>query len=761
MKRRKKESWQTAQKRAGASLESAQSDPPLVTTPSRNLPWGDPSRGDIRIRSIDWPLLACLAILVAGTIAVYSRTFTVPLIYDDRMAIAENRSIQQLWPVWRVLSPPNDAGVGWRPLLNLSFAINYAFGGTAVAGYHLVNLLIHTLASVTLFALVRRTLRRPILVERFGSFATPLGLAVAAIWSWHPVQTESVTYISQRAESMMGLFYMLTLYCFIRGAETGDKGNARIWFSLSFLTCVAGAATKEVIITAPLVAFLYDRTFISGSITGAWRRHWRPCLALTAAMLLLGHRIMGLQGGSVVNGIGFGGRVPWWNYGLTECRVIFKYLRLTFWPSPLVFDYGVCVPCRLSEIWPYALAMASLLAVALVSLRRSPALGFLACWFFLILAPTSSIVPIITQSMAESRLYLPLAGVVSFAVLGAFNLAGRRILPVFGVAAVALGLLSVQRNRDYLSAGAIWSDTVAKCPGNERAHNNLGNIWLDLPGHLDDAAAQFEEAVRLKPNFAEAHHNLGLAWSRMPDRLSDAIAQFEEAVRLKPDLAEAHNNLGSALERIPGRMNDAIAQFEDAVRIKPDYLDAHYNLGFAWFKVPGHLNDAISQYEEAVRIKPDFAEAHYDLGYAWLNVPGRQSDAIAQFEDAVHLKPDFAEAHFNLGCAWLNVPGRLNDAVAQFEDTVRLTPDFAEAHYNLGFALLNVPGRLSDAIAQFEEALRLKPNFAEAHYRLALALSKMPGRSDDAKAQLEDVLRLQPENEAAKGLLRIIQSSPR
>jgi len=193
-------------------------------------------------RRADWAGLASGAIIAAGAVAVYGRTFSVPLLFDDISSIADNPSIRRLWPIWPALSPPNEAGVGGRPLLNLSYAANYAAGGAGVFGYHLINLCIHVLAAWTLFALVRHTLRRPILAERFGSAANSLALAISAIWAWHPVQTESVTYLSQRAESMMGLFYLLTLYCFMRGTEPGPDGKSgrRIWFTLSFLACLAG-----------------------------------------------------------------------------------------------------------------------------------------------------------------------------------------------------------------------------------------------------------------------------------------------------------------------------------------------------------------------------------------------------------------------------------------------------------------------------------------------------------------------------------------
>jgi tetratricopeptide (TPR) repeat protein len=542
---------------------------------------------------------AAWGILAAGTIAVYIRTFSVPFLFDDRTSIGENLSIRRLWPIWAALKPPISAGIGGRPLLNLSYALNYAFGGTGVFGYHLVNLVVHVLAALTLYGLVRRTLLRPVLAERFGSAATALALAVSAIWAWHPVQTESVTYLSQRAESLMGLFYLLTLYCFVRGAcdERGGFGR-RGWFSLSVLACLAGVGTKEIIATAPLLVFLYDRTFISGSFSSAWRRHWPVLAALSATWLPLSLLMAGLQHRSV----GFGLGVTWWAYGLTECRVILKYICLALWPHPLIFDYGPYAATPLSGLWPYVLVLVSLLAATVVALRRRPSIGFAACWFFLVLAPASSIIPIAGQPMAENRLYLPLAGVVGLVIFAVYGLAGRRALPAFAVVAAALGLASVQRNRAYASELAIWSDTVANNAGNPRAHNYLGNAFSAMPGRINDAVAQYDEALRLEPGYAEAHNNLGAALVTIPGRLEDAIAQYELAVHWNPAYAEAYRNLGNALALMPRHLNDAIARYYEALRLNPDLAGAHSDLGNALARQPGRLNAAIAQFEKACEL---------------------------------------------------------------------------------------------------------------------------------------------------------------
>jgi Flp pilus assembly protein TadD len=592
----------------------------------------------------DGPCLLGAAILAAGTVAVYSRTFSVPLLYDDFWSIEANPSIRRLWPIWAALQPPDGAGVGGRPLLNLSFALNYAFGGDSPLGYHVANLVIHVLAALTLFGLVRRTLQRPRLAARFGPAAPPLALAVGAIWAWHPLQTVSVTYISERAESLMGLFYLLTLYCFVRGAENEAKGAGRLWFALSVVACLAGTATKEVVATAPLMIFLYDRTFVSGSFSAAWRRHGRLYIALAVSLFPVGHRLLVLHQGGVVAGVGFGGGISWWAYALTECRVVTRYLLLAFWPHPLIFDYGRCLPIHLSEVWPYALVLASLLAASAIALRRSPAVGYAFCWFFIILAPTSSVIPIVGQSMAENRMYLPLAGVIAVVVLGGYALVGRPGLAFFAVVAAALGLASFQRNRDYASELAIWSDTVAKVPANARAHGNLGRVLARMPGRLEDAIAQYQAALRLDPSAAEVHVNLGNLWFRAPGQMDRAIAEYGEALRLRPDDADAHYDLACGLARVPGRLDDAVAQYEEAVRLRPDFVAALLNLANALMKIPGRSDEAITRFEAVLRQRPDWAEAHLDLAIALLDTTDRSDEARAQLQETLRLEPGNDEA---------------------------------------------------------------------------------------------------------------------
>ena len=573
-----------------------------------------------------------LLVVAAGLLA-YHNSFTGPFIFDDVPSIQENATIRHLWPIWPVLSQPPPAGVGGRPIVNVSLAINYALGATSVQGYHALNLAIHILAALTLFGVVRRTLLQPALRKRFGPVADGLALATAVMWTAHPLQTEAVTYVSQRAESLMGLFYLLTLYCFIRGTESPRAG---FWFTLSIVVCLLGMATKEVMVTAPLMVLLYDRTFIAGSFRAAWTQRRRLYVGLGGTWLLLGYLMAGVH----QRGVGYGFGVTWQAYALTECWVVVNYLWLALWPHPLVFDYGRdIIVGQVADAAPYALILLLLLSAVAIGLKRWPAIGFLGAWFLVILAPTSSVVPVAYQPMAENRMYLPLAAVVVLAVMGIHALVGRRTVVVVVALVIGLGALTWRRNQDYRSTLTIWSDTVAKRPDNGRAHYNLGfALWQ--AGKATEAIGQYEQALRVKPDFAEAHYNLGFAlWQA--GKAQEAMKHWEQALRIKPDYAEAHYNLGNALVQA-GKATEAIGQYEQALRVKPDYAEAHSNLGFALWQA-GKMQEAMEHWEQALRIKPDYAEAHYNLANALVQA-GKVTEAIGQYEQALRINPDDAEA---------------------------------------------------------------------------------------------------------------------
>jgi tetratricopeptide (TPR) repeat protein len=708
------------------------------------------------------PVFVADGLLVLAGLAVYANSFSGPFVFDDTYSIPLNGTIRRLATA---LAPPgNGTTVSGRPLLNFSFALNYAISGLNVWSYHALNLLIHVLAGLTLFGIVRRTLALPIVANHCRSLlagdplratsgakpaegesrassllqsqALPLAFAVALLWTLHPLQTESVTYIVQRSESLMGLFYWLTLYCFIRGATSARAGA---WIALSLLACLAGMATKEVMVSAPVMVLLYDRTFLAGSFREAWRRRGRWYLGLAATWLLLGWLVVGAanRGGTA----GFGVGVGFWQYAATQFEAVACYLWLALWPHPLIVDYGARWVSSISDVVPYAMVVAMVVAGTAVALWRRPALGFCGAWFLAILAPTS-LVPGIRQTIVEHRMYLALAPVIVLLVLGLNALLRRRVWVLLLVIAVGWGSITVQRNCDYRSDLVLWRDTVARHPGNSGPHLSLGDALFER-GQPAAALAQFEEALRLSPGDADAYYNAANALVRL-GRMDEAIGHYQAALQLRPDYFDAHTNLGETFLRT-GRFPEAVKQYEAAVLLEPELPEAYYNLGNALDRA-GRLPAAIRELEWAVRLRPDYSEAHNNLGNLFTR-GGNVAAAVAQYEAAVRADPANVEAHSNFGTALWKMQ-RLPEAAKQFERVLRLQPDSAEAAQNLGTIYLHL-NRLAEAETQFERVLRLQPVNAAAHRDLGIILGRS-GRYQEAAGHLQAALQTDPNDALAR-----------
>jgi tetratricopeptide (TPR) repeat protein len=588
-------------------------------------------------RTPAWITFAAAGVLTAAALLAYGNTFSVPLLFDDVTSIATNPTLHHFGDAFW---PPTNRTVTGRPVLNVSLALNYAFGGSAVGGYHAANLAIHIFSGLALFGITRRTL-----LPRQPAAATAIGFSAALLWIVHPLGTAAVTYIAQRAESLMALFYLLTLYCFIRGTGDGSRKWSP-WFGWAAAACLLGMATKEVMASAPLMVLLYDRTFIAGSFRGALRQRGRVHALLASTWLLLAFLAVTTQ---VRNAAGSSDAVPpAWHYALTQFPAIVHYLGLCFWPYPLVFDYGTALAAPSLAVLLSAVLVAALLAAVAWALIKVPALGFPGACFFAVLAPSSSFVPIAGETMADFRMYLPLACVATLTAAALFRYLGRTALPVCLVLSAALGLVSRVRNEDYASAERIWSDTVAKAPGNARAHSNLGALLLNEPGKTQEAIAQSEEALRLLPDSAPGHVDLANALSRDPALIGDAITHYREAIRINPRLYGAHVGLGNALSRVPETRDEAIGEYTEALRLKPDSAEAHFDLGNALSRTPGRNEEAIDHYRQALRLKPDFAEAHFGLAVALLDQPGGKLEAEAQLEEGLRLHPSDKQAQYIL-----------------------------------------------------------------------------------------------------------------
>jgi tetratricopeptide (TPR) repeat protein len=571
------------------------------------------------VRCLPWLLV------LAGAVAYYN-SFSGPFVYDDKHAILENPHIRTLWPLSNATKAPPQSPVSARPIVSLTLAINYAISKYDVWSYHLFNLLIHLLAGVTLYGIIKRTLLTEPLKEKFAKHASILAWAAAAIWLVHPVQTDSVTYVIQRTESLMGLFYLLTLYLAIRAMQ--ENRNV-FWVVLSVICCALGMATKEVMVTAPLIVLLYDRTFASGSFLYALKRRRVLYLGLAATWIILFALVIT---GPRTKSVGFSVGISSLEYAKNQAIMLVKYIKLVFWPHPLILDYGQPFPVPFSRAAPYIVIVTSLLIVTVITFLVKPVPGFVGLWFFLVLAPSSSFVPIITEVGAERRMYLPLASIVAAVVMLGYLLL-RHIPGVFmrdlrgsffgliekvkykagifviTIIIVSLVVVTVRRNNDYRSGISILQSSINAMPENARAYLNLGRVF-ESQGSIYEAIEYYQKAIRLQPNFAMAHYNLGQAFSQL-NMTSLAIKHYRRSISINPLFFAAHNNLATALVS-EGKIEEASEHYEKALELAPDSAMVHYN--FAIFQNSlGRTEKARLHFQKALEINPDFEKAQKQL----------------------------------------------------------------------------------------------------------------------------------------------------
>ena len=575
----------------------------------------------------DW--FFCL-ILAVVTMLAYQPAWHGGLLWDDDANIAtpELRSLDGLRRIWFVPRTTQQ----YYPLLYSSSWLQERFWGDSTTGYHLVNLLLH-IGCVVLVLKILRFLRIP-------------GAELATIiFALHPVNVETVAWITERKNTLSGFFALAATLWYLKF----DESRSRRTYALAIGLFLLGLLSKTAIVTLPLallVIFWWKRGAIS------WRRDVVPLIPfffLSAAAGLMtcwveyvniAYRARTLDF-SLVDRCLIAGRAFWFQLG--------KVL----WPSNLMFIYPRWeINARVWWQYLFPIAVLGLLGI-LWSLRRwsrAPLAGVLIYIFLLL--PTLGFLnqyAFIYSFVTDHWQYLACLGIITPCASGIVLLAGRfkrwqawlepgvTLLLIGG----ALFLLTSQQSRMYTDIETLYRTTIARNPGCWMAYVNLGDI-LYQANRIPEAMDLFNQALRIKP--AVAHYSLGNGLVRT-GRTSEAIEQYKQALRVDPDYAEAHNNLGNAL-LLTGRTSEAIEEYRQALRINPDYANAHNNLGNALVQT-GRPSEAIDQYKQALRNEPNSAAAHNNLGAALAQM-GRISEAIEQLKAALRINPNHADARNNL-----------------------------------------------------------------------------------------------------------------
>jgi Flp pilus assembly protein TadD len=684
-----------------------------------------------------------MALLAISVLLVYSNTLKGPFAYDDYTDVLQNTSIRHLWPL-RDVFYISGKGCVTRPIANLSFALDYAIGGLRPFPFHLTNLLIHLGAVLALFGVMHRALALPVFGNRFSEYIPALSLVIASFWGLHPLNTESVSYITQRYESLMGLFVLLTFYCLLRGARSSKP---LAWQILGGLSCLLALGSKEVAVSLPVLILLFDVIFISRSFRSGWKErrvlYIGFLLAWVCFVLIQTHTPKRQFAGLELT-------TPWWRYALNQPAVILHYLKLTIWPHPLVFDYFWRIAATWRPLVPGLVAMIGLLGFTAWALLRKPMAGFLPLAFFAILAPTSSVMPILDLAV-EHRMYLPLVPVVISLILcihlGWVKLrshrpalgAPMRATLLLGVAFLisSLGILTYLRNEDFRDPMDLWRSVVEAVPSNPRAHNNYAYNLIEA-GYRQEALNEYARAVELAPGTPLFQSNYGLTLAKV-GRYQEALEHLRIAVKLEPTNARYMVNLANVLT-MKGSLDNAIIAFNTAIEVDPKDEAAYSGLAAVMFakqdfqKAKGYIEKAISLNRFAAGLRYQEIEICKSL---------KDSQGMRDaFHAAINLEPS-AERMADI--AW-SMHGNTMDpeAVYGLRQALRIKPNSLKSQVRLAWLLAaSHDGTLRngpEALAMAEKLIQSQPFRSPELLDLLAVCQAETGQFEAATASLQEAL---------------------
>ena len=673
-------------------------------------------------------------ILVTVIGLVYGNTFLNGFHFDDFPSILEKPWIRGLDKIPQFLF-----SFFQRPLVILSFNINYAISEFGVWSYHLFNIMFHVLATLLVYQLTHRALDCLKEFSHQKSF-TFLPFFAAMVFALHPLNTQSVTYISSRSSLLVTVFYLGAMILFFKGFKTWKETGGKGWgyFIGSGLCFLLGGFSKETIVTLPAMFFLFHFYFISRKTPKAWIVTNAKWILLLAIPLLAFVGYKQLVAGGLLSASSAHLRPGTWF--LTQTSVVpLEYFRKMLFPfnMNIDIDFPILSDWLQSESW---LGMGVLGFFIIFWIRISTrvsetgspevgrrCVGFGMAWILLTLLPTSSFIPLLDVAV-EHRTYLPMVGFV-FMFAGGFGCV--RTWGVFpGLSFPATKLVNfcavlillcfsmgvIVRNGDWRDEVTLWTDAKKKSPNLVRPYNNVG----------------------------EAYDKLG--------KYDEAIVEFEGALKIQPDYFFGLNNLGNIYGK-QRKLPQAIVYFQKALEQKPDYSPAHYNLARA-FHLTGKRQEAAESYRKAIKSNPYFEQAFYNLAYLAMEL-SLFDEAIKNFKKFLVMQPNHSKAHFGLGNG-LMMKGDLDLALAEYRKSAQLDPKFAFPYLNIANIQMqtkNIPA----AIENFEKALSINPSMPAAHLSLGMVYHQFQRNKEKTLEHLKESLRLAPDQPRAGPIQSLIQ----
>ena len=675
-------------------------------------------------------IFAVCSLLALVTLACYWPVTAHKFVdFDDYHYIYENPHVKAglTWSgiLWAFRS---GYASNWHPLTWISHMVDCHLYGLNPVGHHLTNLLFHIANTLLLVLLLQRMT---------GSLWR--SACVAALFAWHPLHVESVAWASERKDVLSTLFFLLTLWAYVRYVESqrvqskvhSALGSAspsstldaqhsmsdvllspNFWYWTAVLLFAFGLMSKPMLVTLPFLLLLLDfwplqrlrlpmlqgSRFPPSSTLWPLVREKLPFFALAFAASLVTYLVQ--RTGGAVSSLDI---VPLQSRIANALVVYVRYLSQTLWPTQLAVLYPYTRHLAVGAVVAAALLLVGLSSWFVLRGRRQPFLIVGWLWYLGTLVPTIGLVQVGSQSMADRYMYIPSIGLFLLIVWGLDALSDswpykRHLLGLAGTMALAGCLICTRGQlKFWQDSEHLYQRAIAVTTDNYTAYDGLGSA-LESSGKANEALACYAEAVRLKPNYPEGQYDLGSILMKS-GRLKEAVSHLSAAVKYNAAFAHAHINLGQALLE-QGKLDEAVDHLSKAVRLNPDDAEAQYNLGTLLF-MQQKVDRAVVCFSEALRLKPDYGEAHGNLGVALMR-QGKLGEGATHLAAAARLNPDNPGAHDNLGLAILEL-NHPAEAADQFTEALRLNPDAPAAHYHLALALVRL-GKPQEALLHAQKA---------------------------------------------------------
>ena len=692
------------------------------------------------------PLSIYILILISlFSILLYLNATYGKFVYDDFKIIVENCFIKE-WKYFPKIFTQDyftiSGEMSYRPIVTISYFIDYAIWRLNPFGFHLANVILHTINTVLFYRLLCTVLHNnKIILLSILFFVT------------HPILLETVNAVGYREDLLSATFLLVSLIYFIKSdgllyKKSSQKARFPLYYAISLVAYVCALFSKEMAITLPALMILFpvfSNQKVWSGLVKRFKGIYVGYIAISISYLIIRFIVCSnpalkaayQPGGFCVN-------------TFTMIKILASYVKLSFSPLNLNADYVVPLVMSPRE-GSFILSITFLISIFIVFAILCKTRNMFACWmawFFITLLPVMNILPI-GNIMAERYLYIPVMGfcvvkgiliyLITDRTLSPHAIPLRRIVQL-GLVILMIGgygFSIIWKNGDWRDELTLWTKTILRSPNSHRAHCNLGNVYMES-GLTERAYMEYQTALNINPKNANVHSNLGTVYSKK-GIIDKAFTEYKEAIRLDSDYAQPHNNLGNIYFN-QGHIDQARAEYEEALRIKPNYAHAHNGLGSVYDAI-GELDKAVEEFKKSLYYDNRYIHAINNLGVNYAK-RGLLSESIAEFKKAIKLDANQAQSHYNLGLAYEKL-GKTTEAIHEYNTVIQLDTGNFNAHYALG-TLYQGLGLVDSAVDAFQKIIMLYPNSINVYKNLAFLYMDYKKDMEMSQYYLKELLRIDP-----------------